>query len=182
MFPKDIWSLIFRIFEKNFDPETLNSLSLTCKKLYQIDKEHKNMYLRYLEEKYGFDIVSYFAKGRMDYLLLDKYLSIGTLDIISETKTCFINSYLSNFPKLFTYLKSLKVESYEELKNMNSEELCLKTKCDIVDLDTIKNSFVSVYNIQAHDFICLFYLLKNNKDLVNSVMEILYYSPFSKKK
>ena len=48
---KDIWGLIFEQFEDKFDPYTLNALSLTCRKLNQIDRERR---IRYQNELYHY--------------------------------------------------------------------------------------------------------------------------------
>jgi hypothetical protein len=44
-FPLDIWRMIFRYFEHNFDLISLNSLSETCVKLNNIDREHRKTYV-----------------------------------------------------------------------------------------------------------------------------------------
>lgn len=55
-FPKDIWKMFFIYFENNFCSDTLNSLSLTCKKLYNINKERKAEHIRDLKKYRKIDI------------------------------------------------------------------------------------------------------------------------------
>ena len=44
-FPLDVWRILFRYFEHNFDLISLNSLSETCIKLNIIDREHRKTYI-----------------------------------------------------------------------------------------------------------------------------------------
>ena len=73
-FCKDIWEIIFFYFEINFCPDTLNALSLTCKKLNNIDNERRSRYINTAMQKSSFvHIKEYektllFRKSRMDYV------------------------------------------------------------------------------------------------------------------
>lgn len=80
-FYKDIWEMIFSYFEINFCKKTLNSLSVTCKKLNLIDKERKSRHRNDLMkkcERIGFDVykISHpeLSKARPDYVSLHKYI------------------------------------------------------------------------------------------------------------
>ena len=127
-FYKDIWSLLFKHFEINFDPYTLNSLSLTCKKLNQIDKEHISSYKNYLKRKYKIreDFFHlFFEKGRCNYIKMDGHISIALTDFTTGKmiEKGSSRSFISVLSKIFDYLDKIEVNTYEEFKNMKLEDL-----------------------------------------------------------
>ena len=146
LFSKDIWELLFQHFEINFSPSTLNSLSLTCRKLNSIDKERRRRYIKTIEKKYNhfFDLIIFhykYRRGRIDYISLNKYTNIGMIDI--STKKLLQNDknsknvLVSIYPDLYVYLQKLRVNTYKELIQMSRVDICRKFECRLEDIELI---------------------------------------------
>lgn len=169
---KDIWNLIFEKLETNFCPYSLNSLSLTCKKLNSIDKERRERYSKHLNNKYS-DILSQIqkykeTKGRFDYVTLEKYLYIGNC-YVKETPYQNIKIY-EHFPDYLSYLEKLKVKNFTELKQLSMDELLKRLEFkDYVrkDIELIQKQ---VYT--KSDLILVFTYMKWDEDIVNSILDI----------
>lgn len=163
---KDIWSLLFQNFEVNFDPLTLNCLSLTCKKLNNIDRERVQLYKNDLFSNYNVN----FSKGRFDFVLLKKYAIIGMIDIRSskplKDKADYKFTLSSIFPDLFSYLKKLNVNTYEEMFKLDNEEICSRLNCKDIDVYLISA------NTSLNFLFSSMFLLRNGVDIVNAVMQI----------
>lgn len=71
------------------------------------------------------------------------------------------------YPDLHSYLRKLKVNTYEELNKMNNKDICVKLNVLLKDVKLIyqvteKNSFI---------FSALS-CLKHDSDIVNSIVEL----------
>lgn len=166
---KDIWGLIFQTYEINFCPKTLNSLSLTCKKLNEIDKERR---LKYINQYSDLDIElnPELKKGRQDHVRVLKYKNIDLINM--STKKIFkIGENYENvmflvYPNLHEYLKILNVEKYEELFGLHQNTVCEKFDIPSKDLDLVCS------HVSTEFIFAIFSLIKHKGDIVNAIMEL----------
>lgn len=166
---KDIWGLIFHKFEINFCPHTLNSLSLTCKKLNEIDNERR---CRYLNQYSLIELNPELKKGRQDHVSFLKYRNIDLIDM--TTKKIFKiggnyeNTMISVYPDLHKYLKILNVDKYEDLFKMN-QGVCEKFNIPSKDVDLVCSQVCTEF------IFAIFSLIKYEGDIVNSIMELQFF-------
>ena len=156
---KDIWGLILTYFEINFSPHTLNSLSLTCKKLNEIDNERKRRYIKQIDVK---------LKGRVDFISFIKYKSIDMVDMTTQKLSKYNeNIMICVYPDLHKYLKILKVDKYEELLKLNKNATCQKFGICDKDIDLVCSQ------ISVHFIFAIFSFIKNENDFINTIMELV---------
>lgn len=167
---KDIWNLIFEKLETDFCPYSLNSLSLTCKKLNSIDKERRERYSKHLINKYS-DILSQTKRnleGRIDYITLERYLFIGNSYVVQNI---FQNIKMyEHFPDYLSYLEKLKVKNFTELKQLSIDEFC--TKLDFKEINRKDISLIQEHVYTKSDLILVFTYMKWDEDIVNSILDI----------
>jgi hypothetical protein len=163
-FCKDIWEMIFSHFEINFCQETLNSLSLTCKKLHFIDKKRKSTHFKALMKKCSLlEFHPEINKARPDYVTLYKYISIDMINIGKNSKDVFL---IKKIPELHLYLKKLNVDTFEELNKISSQDICKK-------LDICYNDVYLFFSNETVSFIiAAFFYIKNNGDIINAIMDM----------
>jgi hypothetical protein len=181
-FPKDIWKLFFIYFENNFCSKTLNSLSLTCKKLNQINKERVKNHINVLRYKYV-NIAYYISEFEYDYVTLKNCIIIDETGVYKsgESKgmkqsnnygqTFLHRPYSYYFLDFFNSLRKLGVKSYSELIKMSDKDICLKLNCIYDDVYLVERQ------CEDYPYTFLFYvlsLLKNKGDIVNCIMEIQF--------
>lgn len=133
LFPKDIWGMIFENFERDFDPISLNNLSLTCKQLNYIDIQRRKIYIKNYE-KTERDVETY-KKGRQDYVTLLKYLCI----------TKYVHShafYLPNYLNVYKFAKLLKISNLSKTEVLTENQLT-------TFLITVINICIQYYNTQV---------------------------------
>ncbi len=147
---KDIWGLIFNYFEINFCPNSLNALSLTCKKLNEIDNERKRTYIRQIDVK--------LKNGRVDLAAYVKYKNI-------DTKMIGNKNMISFYPDLHKYLDTLKVDKYEDLFKLKQEKVCEKFDILSKDVDLI------CHHTSIEFIFVIFSLIKHKEDIVNAIMD-----------
>lgn len=131
-FPKDIWGLIFREFEYNFDPYALNNLSLTCKKLYEIDMQHKKNYIS-RRKKIGYDEPIY-KKGRHDYVTLLKYGYL--MQYLHNHSFC-----MDNYRNIYQFVKLLKIGNLSKMEAL-SETQMTKLILTLIDVGVFQNYYL----------------------------------------
>lgn len=103
----------FEFCEKRF---TLNSLSITCKKLYELDIKRRQIQMTIFKNKFGYFPEKY-IKRRINFPLLEKVVHIG------ELKYCNMKLILV-FPKLYEYLYDLKIDSFSNLNKVSPKRIC----------------------------------------------------------
>lgn len=175
VFPKDIWGIIFEKLETNFNPHTLNNLSVTCKRLYGIDKQRRQNYIKSYE-KIG-PLIEKLKKGRQDYVNIVKYAPI----------TCHFYKYYyfpinSNLIK--DWLKNhsgIDHKEKERLLNMKEKEMLTKF------VKFINTNYYATGEIFAKDiemisrqilappFFYVLSYLKNRGDIVNTIMDLQFF-------
>ncbi len=190
-FCKDIWGMIFSHFEINFCPISLNNLSLTCKKLNNIDNERRSRYLTAIREKcaaFSIEIRSSigdikglkqtilfhpeFTKKRMDHVSFNKYLDIDMINIdthkiITKEEIRYATAMIAMYPDLHSYIRKLKVKTYDELKKLNREDICTRLNVLIKDVDLIYR-----HTNEKSFLLSALSCLKYDGDIVNAIMEL----------
>lgn len=198
-FCKDIWELIFSYFELNFCRETLNSLSLTCKKLNCIDNErrrrHSDSLIRKCEllnfdtNKILNDPASFhpgLSKSRPDYASLYKYIDIDLINI--RTKKLLINKTDSTKDFQMTLISDIinnnpdktmirifpQLHSYLRKLNVNGyEELSKMNDRDMcLKLNICYEDVEIIFSNGISSFIfAAFFCIKHDSDIVNAILD-----------
>jgi hypothetical protein len=164
VFCKDIWGIIYEKLETSYDPRALNKLSITCKKLHSIDMERRKKYI-FQYEKQG-PLIQKLKKGRQNYLNLVKYAPISCyiypykyFEITFESANNWLNSYF------------LGTKNEEELISRLGNILNVKQLAQYYedkDLELIQAQ------VKASDLQYMFSYIKNNGDIVDTIMDIQF--------
>jgi hypothetical protein len=164
VFCKDIWGIIYEKLETSYDPQALNSLSISCKKLHSIDMERRKKYI-WEYEKQG-PLIQKLKKGRQNYVNLVKYAPISCyiyphkyFEITFESAHNWLSSYflgIKNEEELIRYfffiLDVKKLSEYYEDK----------------DLELIQAQ------IKASDLQYMFSYIKNGGDIIDTIMDLQF--------
>lgn len=174
IFCRDIWGIIFDLIEEDFDPFALNNLSATCRKLHDLDMQHRQCYIR-AYEKQG-PLIEKLKKGRQDYVKLVRY-SVITCHFY---KHYYFQVTFTDVIKWLRKQKNIRFKDKEKLTRMTEEEIVteLLEKTDVKkfkedkgfdkDIELIRNQ------VDVPDYCCVFSLIKNRGDIVNTIMELQF--------
>src|SRR5665647_2961406 len=102
----DIWSIFFDYFERNYDPYTLNSLSSTCKRLNQMNRDRHNLNIHNFTKKFG-SLPDYFYHHRINYNLLNLLNLIGVTDANTITNKTLFSLHPNSHVLLYKLLSKL---------------------------------------------------------------------------
>jgi hypothetical protein len=175
--PRDIICIIFTQFEKEEGVLYKNNLSMTCSRLYQINKERRNNYWKKFTNKNPQFPIKY-QKPYWNYTFIDdcfdlvhEELNIGfenfrtrRLIDIQEQKYrnifFFLESFMKNPSKSFNIekIKSLDVKILFQMKKFSHIEQ--------------KDILLVVDQTHACPLMCDAYLYFNDGDLVNSIFSL----------
>ena len=189
VFSKDIWGIIFEKLETNFNPHALNNLSLTCKRLNVIDKQHRQNYIKDYE-KMG-PLIEKLQKGRQDYVNLVKYAPLTCpfyryyyFPVTFKLLVTWIKRNLSNEERDFLLnLKEKEVMSDKErdsLFNLKEKEIVsqllplISGKFFINFSDFPKDIILIERQINAPKVSYVLSYIKNRGDIVNTIMDLQF--------
>lgn len=165
VFCKDIWGIIYEKLEISYDPLALNNLSISCKKLHNIDMERRKKYI-WEYEKQG-PLIENLKKGRQNYLNLVKYAPLS----------CYIYPH-KYFEITFESANNWLNRSF--LGTKNEEELIFRL-LNILDVkqltkysDIHKDLELIQAQVFASDLQYMFSYLKNNGDIVDTIMDLQF--------
>jgi hypothetical protein len=169
-FSLDIWGIFFDYFENNYDPHTLNSLTLTCKHLYKLNKQRQNININNYIKTYG-QISEYFNQHRINYNMFNSLGIIGNAkaNINHNKKTLFSlhpDSYKILYELLCKLYKNNNVTTFESFYKISFKTICKLLKIELLDASIIAEE-CDVYFIHA-----IFALLKNNGDKIDAIYDI----------
>jgi hypothetical protein len=169
-FSKDIWGIIYEKLEIDFDPLTLNNLSRTCKKLYNVDNIRKKNY----ELKLKKINKTYQNTGRQDYITLleNSYITQYLNEYWVESKR--------NSKEISQWLKKLNVRNLGISEKSSEQEITTKLiivadeynsrDCFLIpisdDLDLISTQTGALL------YDCLFMYFFHDRDIISAIMEI----------
>ena len=172
VFSKDIWGIIFEKLETNFDLNALNNLSLTCKRLYEIDKQRKQNYIKDYE-KVG-PLIEKLKRGRQDYVNIVKYAPITYhfykfyyFPVTFKLLVTWIKQNLSSKERDFLF-NLTKKEVVSQLLPLISGNFSINF-CDFPkDIKLIENQ------INAPKVSYVLSYIKNRGDIVNTIMDLRF--------